>query len=173
MVEEARRGLMDGMARIARFWGAPEAMGAIYGAIFLSVDAVSLDDLVEAVGVSKGAVSVHARALERLGLIHRVPRPQDRKDYYEAGVAFWSIVRNILRERQDREFDRALATVTTCEQLLEGARKDAETRALLERVQALAGFFRSIDQLVGLVLALDHLRVDALEKLFGGSKRRT
>ena len=54
---------IQGMSRISNFWGFPRAMGAIYGAIYLSPAPVSLDELVEQVGVSKGSVSTNVRQL--------------------------------------------------------------------------------------------------------------
>ncbi|MCZ7667912.1 MAG: hypothetical protein M5U34_12310 [Chloroflexi bacterium] len=47
---EARKHFIQGMSRVTHFWGFPKAMGAIYGAIYLSSEAVSLDDLVMQVG---------------------------------------------------------------------------------------------------------------------------
>ena len=87
------------MSRITHFWGFPKAMGAIYGAIYLSPQSVSLDELVELVGVSKGAVSTNVRLLERLGMVHRQVQVGDRKDYYLAETDFWKVARTLLKER--------------------------------------------------------------------------
>ena len=51
----AREEFIQGMSRISHFWGFPKAMGAIYGAIYLSPAPLSLDEIVEQVGVTKGA----------------------------------------------------------------------------------------------------------------------
>ena len=48
---QAREHFIQGMSRISQFWGFSRAMGAIYGAIYLSQDVLSLDELVEQVGV--------------------------------------------------------------------------------------------------------------------------
>ena len=42
----AKEHFVQGVSRIAHFWGFPKAMGAIYGAIYLSKAPLTLDDLV-------------------------------------------------------------------------------------------------------------------------------
>ena len=108
---EARNHFIQGMSRISNFWGFSRARGAIYGAIYLSPENLSLGEIVEQVGVTKGAVSTNVRQLERLGMVHKKIQLGDRKDYYSAETDFWKIIKGILQEREKNEFDLALRTV--------------------------------------------------------------
>ena len=167
----AREEFIQGMSRISHFWGFPKAMGAIYGAIYLSPDPLSLDEIVEQVGVTKGAVSTHVRALERLGMVHKQIRLGDRKDYYEAEADFWKIIRGVLREREQNEFDLALSTVNESLEMVKEAspaEPDAELAAFYaERMASMQRFFNTLDNIVGTLLALDEMRLNSLLKLFG------
>ena len=78
-LQQARDHTIQGLSRISHFWGFPKGMGAIYGAVYLSPNPVSLDELVETVGISKGAVSTNVRQLERLGLVHKHIEIGERK----------------------------------------------------------------------------------------------
>jgi DNA-binding transcriptional regulator GbsR (MarR family) len=62
--------------------GLPRIAGRIFGLLLVSEDCRSLDDLAEALGVSKGSVSTNARLLEQRGVLERNSRPSDRRDYY-------------------------------------------------------------------------------------------
>lgn len=86
-------------------------MGAIFAVLYLSPNPLSLDEIVTQTGLTKGAVSTEVRALARLGLVHRSSKLADRKDYYEAETDFYKSIRSILKERQNSEFDRAVASV--------------------------------------------------------------
>jgi DNA-binding transcriptional regulator GbsR (MarR family) len=44
----------------------------------------SLDEMAEQLQVSKASVSANARLLETIGMIERVTKPGDRRDYYAA-----------------------------------------------------------------------------------------
>ena len=170
-IAAARENFIQGMSRISQFWGFPKAMGAIFGALYFSPDSLCLDELVERVSITKGAVSTNVRALERLGLVHCQVRIGERRDYYAAETDFWKIIKGILREREKSEFDRALGAVDESLQILQGASADethAEEAAFyIERLKNMQGFFRSLDKIVATLLALDDLRMNSLQRFFG------
>ena len=56
--------------------------GRIFGYLLLQPGDCSLDDMAEALGVSKASISTDARRLEQFGLLQRTTRPGDRRDYY-------------------------------------------------------------------------------------------
>jgi len=167
----ARENFIQGVSRISHFWGFPKAMGAIYGAIYLSPTPLTLDELVNLVGISKGAVSTNVRNLERLKIIHRHYRVGDRKDYYVAETDFWKIIKGVLREREKSEFDHALRSVGESLEMVNdsevnGAEKDLAA-FYKERLQGMKSFFSQLDGIVATVMALDDLRVGTVQKLFG------
>jgi DNA-binding transcriptional regulator GbsR (MarR family) len=158
-LDSARGTFIQGMSRISHFWGFPKAMGAIYGAIYLSPTPLSLDDMVEQVGVSKGAVSTNVRQLERLRMVHKQVQVGERKDYYTAETDFWKIIKGILREREQSEFDQALNTVTDSLEIVdESTDEDPELADFYqERMGAMQSFFKTLDSLVSAALALEGL----------------
>ena len=163
----AQQHFIQGMSRISSFWGFPRAMGAIYGAIYLSPTALSLDEIVEHVGVTKGAVSTNVRQLERIGMVHKQIQVGDRKDYYTAETDFWEIIKGILQEREQSEFDKALKTVDESLGMVKEAEDDPElAQFYLERMGTMQAFFKTLDNLVSAILALESLvSLSALKNL--------
>ncbi len=155
---KAKNHFIQGMSRISNFWGFPKAMGAIYGAIYLSPKLLSLDEIVEQVGVTKGAVSTNVRQLERLGMVHKKLQIGDRKDYYLPETDFWKIIKGILREREKSEFDLALRTVDeSLDMVKEGGSDNEEAKFYQERMVAMKSFFKTLDRLVSTLLTLENL----------------
>jgi DNA-binding transcriptional regulator GbsR (MarR family) len=62
--------------------GLPRIAGRIFGLLLISEEARSLDDLAAELRVSKGSVSTNGRLLEQRGILERICRPADRRDYY-------------------------------------------------------------------------------------------
>jgi DNA-binding transcriptional regulator GbsR (MarR family) len=170
-LNSARQNFIQGMSRISHFWGFPKAMGAIYGAIYLSPAPMSLDDLVTQVGVTKGSVSTNVRTLERLGMVHKQLQLGDRKDYYTAETDFWKIIKGVLREREKQEFDLALRTVTDSLEMVNASAPEDDEADLAafyqKRMQNMKSFFDTLDNLVATMIALDDLRSGTIDKLFG------
>ena len=80
----------DGLTRIA---------GRIFGLLLLTPDDASLDEIAEALGVSKASVSLDARRLEQRGFVQRVSRPGDRRDYYRVAA---NLLAHIMEQRVRR-----------------------------------------------------------------------
>lgn len=167
-ITQLKQDFTEGLSQISKFWGFPKGMGAIFAVLYLSPIALSLDELVEQTGLTKGAVSTNVRALARMGLVRPSTKLGDRKDYYEAETDFYTSIRAIIKERQNSEFDSAVRSVReTLEKLEAGAGQEdkAQHQFLLERVRALQSFFDALDGLVRAVVRLEGLGITTVEKI--------
>jgi DNA-binding transcriptional regulator GbsR (MarR family) len=161
-----KKDFTQGLSQISRFWGFPKGMGAIFAVLYLSPRALSLDEIAQETGLTKGAISTEIRALARMGLVHRSSRLGDRKDYYEAESDFYAAIRSILKERQNSEFDRALRSVQeTLENMEANWVEDEEWNFVYARVQALQEFFDAIDSLTKAVVRLEKLGFSNVTKI--------
>ena len=167
-LSKIKQDFTEGLSQISRFWGFPKGMGAIFAVLYLSPSALSLDEIVQETGLTKGAISTEIRALARMGLVHRSSKLGDRKDYYTAESDFYAAIRSILKERQNSEFDRAIRTVKeTLGQMDESWVENDEWRFVYERVQALQNFFDAIDNLTKAVIKLESLGMSNVTKILG------
>jgi DNA-binding transcriptional regulator GbsR (MarR family) len=163
-----KKDFTQGLSQISRFWGFPKGMGAIFAVIYLSPTPLSLDEIVQETGLTKGAISTEIRVLARMGLVHRSSKLGDRKDYYEAETDFYAAIRSILKERQNSEFDRAIRSVReTLETMEENWVEEDEWQFVYERVQALQEFFDSIDSLAKAVIRLEKLGITNVQRILG------
>ncbi|MEP0805948.1 MAG: MarR family transcriptional regulator [Chloroflexota bacterium] len=165
-LSQIKKDFVEGLSQISRFWGFPKGMGAIFAVLYLSPTALSLDEIVERTGLTKGAVSTEVRTLARMGLVHRSTKLGDRKDYYAAETDFYAAIRSILQERQNSEFDRAVRSVKETLAALEANWvEDEEWHFVYERVKALQEFFDAIDSLAKAVIRLESLGLSNVTKI--------
>jgi DNA-binding transcriptional regulator GbsR (MarR family) len=68
--------------------GLPRIAGRILGFLITADAPASLDEMAEALHVSRASVSTNCRLLAEVGGAERVSLPGDRKDYYELAPAF-------------------------------------------------------------------------------------
>ncbi|MBM3125954.1 MAG: MarR family transcriptional regulator [Chloroflexi bacterium] len=163
----------ESLSQISRFWGFPRGMGAIFAVVYLAPDALSLDEIAERTGLTKGAVSTEIRSLARLGLVHRSTRLGDRRDFYKAETDFFQSIRSILKERQTSEFDRALKSVSQAVSSLDSgqvAGDQAEILFIRERLRALQDFFNAIDSLANAVTRLETLGFSNVKRILSALK---
>jgi DNA-binding transcriptional regulator GbsR (MarR family) len=165
---QLKQDFIEGLSQISRFWGFPKGMGAIFAVLYISPTPLSLDEVVQQTGLTKGAISTEVRTLARMGLVHRSSKLADRKDYYEAETDFYKSIRSILKERQNSEFDSAVRSVQeTLKELEAGSVSgdEAEVQFVYERIKALQEFFDAIDTLTSAVIKLESLGLGNVKKI--------
>jgi DNA-binding transcriptional regulator GbsR (MarR family) len=170
-VDEIREGLMEAMGRITSFWGFSKIMGQLYGLLYLSPKPLTLDEMSESLSISKGNASINIRALESWNMVRTVWVKGDRKDYYEAETDFWKIVKGVLREREKKEFDLALDSVSKLLQKsveTQKASKSPDAAFAIDRLKKLEDFIQTMDKLVGVLMTLEDLK----RNLFGLTKKK-
>lgn len=139
---------VDGVGRLARFFGFSEVMGRLYGTLLLSPEPLSLDDLASRLKISKGSVSMNVRAIERWGMAKEVWIRGERKKFYAAESDLWQIIRNVLGSRERREVQTAIDVLNDSIQKLQNAESELSpadkelARYYLERIADLQAFFQ-------------------------------
>jgi DNA-binding transcriptional regulator GbsR (MarR family) len=148
ILQSANTNMLQGLGQLASYFGFNKVIGQLYGALLLSPDPLSLDDLMEQLGISKASVSTNMRTLEQLGTVREVWVKDDRRKYYEAETDFWRIVTNVLSSRELRDVNRALRVLdedaTHLQAALSGMseRDRAQAEFYVERIQQLQDFFQ-------------------------------
>ncbi len=87
--------------------GLPKSVGELYGLLFITKEALSLDDMVERLSMSKGGASQGLKMLRTLGAVREVEGLSGRKVFYEADVELKSLVGGFIREEIRPHLDSA------------------------------------------------------------------
>ncbi len=82
-----------------RILGLPKSIGEIYGLLYVSQEALSLDDLVRRLGISKGSASQGLKTLRELGAVRESEVGEGRRSYYEPDVELKQLVGGFIKEQ--------------------------------------------------------------------------
>jgi len=103
--EEARRRLVELGGRAAQDFGLGRIVGQTLVYLYLWDGDCSLDQIEKNLGLSKAAVSIAVRQLERLGLLRRSWKKGDRRKYYRTvdsiGVALRQGLLALIRSKME------------------------------------------------------------------------
>ncbi len=132
--EDARSLFIRRWGEMAATWGISRTMAEIHALMYLATEALCTDDVMEKLAVSRGSASVNLRELVNWGLIHRIHRRGDRKEYFEGEKDVWQMFETIVRERRRREVQPIVETIERCVGMIDQgrsglrgqARKDAD-----------------------------------------------
>ncbi len=86
-------------------WGINRTMAQIHALLLIKPNALSTEEIMERLQVSRGNVNMNVRELIAWGLVYRELKQGDRKEYFTAHKDMWEVAQCITRERKKREFD--------------------------------------------------------------------
>lgn len=90
---ESRR-FVEAGGNTTHAFGMGKMIGKVYSLLYLTPEAVSLEDIAIRLDVSKASVSIAVRQLSDIQAVHHSVLPGDRRDFYTAETDFMSILRN-------------------------------------------------------------------------------
>jgi DNA-binding transcriptional regulator GbsR (MarR family) len=141
------------------FWGVPPGTARVYGFLISKEASQTADDIVEGLGMSRGAVSMACRDLRDWGLVHLERSSGTRQIAYRPETDLEKAIRNIVQARKRREWDPILEHLREWIPRLE-AERSAEAAVFRERLEA-------IEALVGMAdsMAESFLKGGLVQKL--------
>ncbi|OPY49527.1 MAG: putative HTH-type transcriptional regulator [Methanosaeta sp. PtaU1.Bin055] len=128
-VEAAKRCVVDASIQMANLLGHSDAAGALIGSLFVADGPLSMDELVEMTGYSKSTVSINMTFLENQGIVRRMRRPGDKRNYY---VIMKNIDETLKTENEKirQMMQIQIAAIGEAERILEGAIESDEAERL-------------------------------------------
>lgn len=137
---------------MSSWWGVNRTMAEIHGLLYITGAALSAEQIQQRLGISRGNVSMNIRTLVEWGLVRRVRRRGDRKEYFESLADVWEMFTVLAQQRKRREIDPIIKTLKeSSAQLATVASGPSDTAALAQeharRVADLLRFLLLVEKL--------------------------
>src|SRR3954467_11053116 len=139
-VHEASLLAADAIGDIIEHWGFRKGLGRVWTVLFLSAEPLPAAAIGEALQMSAGAVSMSLTELQRWGVVHRVWRPGERREFFEAETDFWRMISKVFDERERLLAHSVRGRLERAVALLGRAPDSEATRTRVDRVQRLLSF---------------------------------
>ena len=120
-LEMAQDKFIESIGKLAESFGLNKFLAQLYGVLYLSDRPLSLDELVESLGASKGNVSLNIRELEKWGAVRNIWVKGSRKDYYEADPNIRKVFVNKLKSSMDKRISEVSGMIEEFKEIIESA----------------------------------------------------
>ncbi len=125
-----------------RVLGLPRSIGEIYGLLFISSNALSLDDLVQKLHISKGSASQGLRMLKSLGAVREAGDTAERRTYYEPAVDLKRLAGGFIREQIRPHLESGKTKITRLSVITRDLDDPVRRDFLNERIDRLENWMR-------------------------------
>lgn len=110
-------------------WGINRTMAEIHAFLFITGMPQCTDDVMDRLNISRGNASMSLRALCDWGIVRRLHKRGERREYFESLTDVWEMFSIILAERKRREMDPVLETIKQCQKMLETTESSKSSKA--------------------------------------------
>jgi len=144
---EARDQFVSQWGVIGSAWGVNRTMAQIHALLITAPAALSTDDIMQELKISRGNAHSNLRDLVSWGLVRSVVRKGERKEFFQAEKDVWKMFCIIIRERRRRELRPAQAVLKECLSRTKGLR-GAEPAAFNKQLKDLSDFLELADNVI-------------------------
>lgn len=158
-LKEAQQEFVQLWGNFGTQWGINKTMAQVHALLLTSSEALSTDDVMEQLSISRGGANTNLRELMTWNLIYKVSKPGDRREFFQAEKDMWEVAKRITRERKRREIEPLLLHLDRLKMI-----DDVDTKDSKE----FTGMVADIERLVGRLDGLSETLMKAEESAFFG-----
>jgi len=163
-LNEAKTQFISSWGAFGTHWGINRTMAQIHALLLICPDALSAEDIMEGLDISRGNANMNIRELINWGLVQRTLITGERREFFTAEKDIWKVVRQIVKERKKRELEPMLQLLDQLGEV-EGDRKDKNVKSFLEAVNGIKKLGVQADKTLDvMVKAEEHWFVGGLVK---------
>ncbi|MFO0761112.1 MAG: hypothetical protein U0359_31830 [Byssovorax sp.] len=130
----------DAIGDIIEHWGFRKGLGRVWTVLFLAGEPQPAAAIGDKLQMSAGAVSMSLTELQRWGVVHRVWKPGERKEFFEAETDFWRMISKVFDERERLLATSVRARLERAAELLLRTPESHARSVALDRVNRLLSF---------------------------------
>jgi DNA-binding transcriptional regulator GbsR (MarR family) len=148
---EAQQQFIQAWGTLGSNWGINRAMAQIHALLIITPDSLTTEEIMDKLQISRGNANMNLRELINWGLIRKVLKAGQRKEYFEAEKQVWKIARQVARERKKRELEPILKVLDEVSKV-EGNKKDPEYKTFTQTIQGIRRLSKHADKTLDIMI---------------------
>lgn len=135
-LDEAKEKFIQAWGTLGSSWGISRTMAQVHALLLISPDALSAEEIMEQLSISRGNANLNVRALIDWGLVQKELRPGERREFFVAEKDIWKVFRQVAKERRKRELEPMLSALEALREV-ENTTTDRHAKAFSDTVDGI------------------------------------
>ena len=144
--DEAKIKFVQTWGALGSQWGINKTMAQIHALLMVSKDAVSMEDIMQELQISRGNASMNLRGLMDWGIVYKANKPGERREFFVAEKDLDELATKIAKERSKREIKPALKVLKEVS-VIDGDNSE-EANHFVEQTKKLYDFVAKADEMI-------------------------
>jgi DNA-binding transcriptional regulator GbsR (MarR family) len=136
---EAKGELIQAWGNLGYSWGLNKTMAQIHALLMVSSKALSTEDIMQELSISRGNANMNVRALLDWGIVSRISVPGERKEYFKSEKDVWALARQVAKERRKRELEPIIKVLKEVNEVqIDGSEEAKEFKKVVKELKHFA-----------------------------------
>jgi len=141
----AKLKFIEAWGKLGSEWGINRTMAQVHALLLISAEALTTEEIMETLSISRGNANMTLRDLIGWGLIEKQHKAGERKEYFFADKDVWNIARQVAKERKKRELEPVLKVLNELSNV-EGDDKDPEFKTFKKSISDINKLAGNVDK---------------------------
>lgn len=147
-------------------WGINRTMAQIHALLLVSIEPMSADEIMAELQISRGNTNMNVRELMDWGIVEKILKPGERKEFFSAEKDIWVVAMRIIKERKRREVEPILNVLEQLKEIDED-KNDKDAKQFIKMIGDIQKFSTQASKGIdGMVKMDEHWFTGTLLKLF-------
>lgn len=144
--KEAKNKFIQTWGALGSQWGINKTMAQIHALLMVSSEAISMEEIMEELQISRGNASMNIRALMDWGIVYKEYKAGERREFFTAEKDLDELAVKISRERSKREIKPALKVLKEVSSI--SANATSEEKHFVDQTKKLYDFVLKADNVL-------------------------
>jgi DNA-binding transcriptional regulator GbsR (MarR family) len=151
---ESKEKFINAWGTLGTSWGINRTMAQVHALLLVSPDALSAEEIMEELTISRGNANMNIRTLIDWGLVQRELRSGERKEFFVAEKDIWTVFKQIAKERRKRELEPIFKVLENVKKV-DGDKRDKKIKAFIETIEEIERFTHKADKTLETMIKAD------------------
>lgn len=145
-LQEAKNKYIQTWGALGSQWGINKTMAQIHALLMVSIEPISMEDIMQELHISRGNTSMNLKALIDWGIVYKQYKTGERKEFFVAEKNLDILAIKIAQERSKREIKPALRVLKEVSTIKDNQSK--ETTHFIDQTTKLHDFVSKVDNVL-------------------------
>ena len=146
-LKEAKEKFISTWGTLGVNWGINRTMAQLQALLLVSSEPLTTEEMMDELNISRGNVNMNIRALIDWGLVHRVHKPGERKEYFKAEKDMWKVSKQVAKERRKRELEPVFKVLEEVRHV-KGNANDKKIKQFVDTIEGIQNFASKADRML-------------------------
>lgn len=147
-LDEAKDKFIHSWGALGSQWGINRTMSQIQALLMVSDEALSTEEIMEKLSISRGNANMNLRTMIEWGLVYKEHKTGERKEFFRAEKDIWTVGKRVLIVKRQKELNPMIQVLEEVDNLEIDEKNSASADFFTKQIKSMKQFANEADKMI-------------------------